>query len=69
MKENPAIARITTEEASASGVYDKQYPEMGIKARDLRKRLMGTDKIEPLLSPELTARVNKRVKEIAGEAL
>ena len=34
------IAPKTTEEASASGQYDAQYPDLAIKARDFRKALM-----------------------------
>ncbi len=63
------IAPVTTEEASASGKHDHQYPGMAVKARDLRKRLMGTVDINSLLSPELTERVNNKVKKLVGEAL
>ena len=34
------IASITTEEASASGKYDKQYSKLAIKAREFRKSIM-----------------------------
>lgn len=60
------IAPITTEEASASGAFDKQYPEMAIKARGLRKRLMGG---APLLDPALKARVDEKVENILRQTL
>jgi hypothetical protein len=42
---------------------------MAIKARDLRKRLMGTVEINSLLSPELTERVNNKVNTLVEEAI
>lgn len=36
------ISPITTEEASASGKYDQQYPTMAIELRELRKSLPNT---------------------------
>lgn len=63
------IAPITTEAASTSREYDSQYPGIAIKARDLRKRLMGTEKTESLLSPDLSERVSKKVKDIVSEVL
>jgi hypothetical protein len=42
---------------------------MAVKARDLRKRLMGTVNINSFLSPELTERVNNKVNKIIGEAV
>ncbi len=42
---------------------------MAVKARDLRKRLIGTVNIESLLPQDLTERVNNIVKIIVVEAL
>ncbi len=42
---------------------------MAVKARDLRKCLMGTVNIESLLSQDLTERINIKVKKIIGEAV
>ena len=60
------IAPITSEEASASGLYDDKYPEMAVAARGLRKRIMGTEKVEALLSPALKEKVDEKVKEIVS---
>ncbi len=42
---------------------------MAVKARDLRKRLMGTVNINSLLSQDLTERVNNKVKKLVGQAI
>ena len=44
------IAPITTQEASGSGEYAEIYPRLSMQARELRKKLMGTDKISALLT-------------------
>ncbi len=63
------IAALTTEAASSSGQYDNQYPGMAIKARELRKRLMGTVNIESLLSQDLTERIDKKVRDIVARTV
>jgi hypothetical protein len=63
------IAPLTTEEASNTVKHDDQYPGMAVKARDLRKRLMGTVNIESLLSQDLTERANNKVKDIVAQAV
>ena len=63
------IAPMTTEAASKSGNYDEEYPQMAIKARFMRKTLMGTDEIKALLGPELSAKVSSQVEEIVGRAM
>ena len=42
----------TTEAASASGKYDKEYPRLAVKARDFRKAIMGTESASALLVKE-----------------
>lgn len=46
------LSQITTPEASGSGRYDDQYPVLAKTARDFRKKIMGTDQVIALLSPE-----------------
>jgi len=62
------IMPITTEAASASGEYEERYPQLSIEARALRKRLMGTEEVKALLSPELDERVLADVQEILDRA-
>lgn len=38
----------TTEEASTSGKFDKDYPRLATKARQLRKAVMGTESVSAL---------------------
>ena len=38
-----SISPLTTEEASASGKYDDEYPKLAIQAREFRKIIMGGD--------------------------
>lgn len=40
------IAPITTEAASASGKYDKEYPKLAMKAREFRKAIMPAQPLE-----------------------
>ena len=46
------ISPMTTEAASASGKYDRNYPKLAIKARELRKAVMGTESAGALLAKE-----------------
>ena len=46
------IAPKSTEAASASGKYDKEYPHLATKARELRKSIMGTESASALLAQE-----------------
>lgn len=45
------IEPMTTEEASASGKYDDEYPEMAVKARELRKAIMPVEAVESESTP------------------
>jgi len=47
-----SITSKTTQKASASGDYEDEYPRLAIKARELRKSVMGTDSVEALASDE-----------------
>jgi len=47
-----SIETKTTEAASASGQYDKEYPKLAIKARELRKAIIGTESASALLAKE-----------------
>ncbi|MDP2734777.1 MAG: hypothetical protein Q8P12_01065 [bacterium] len=47
------IAPKTTQAASASGEHDKEYPRLAIRARELRKSLMGTESTSALLATEV----------------
>lgn len=62
------VMPVTTEEASRSGQYDEEYPALAVTARDMRKRLMGTEDIKALLSPELDEKVYADVQEILDRA-
>jgi hypothetical protein len=62
------IMPITTEAASASGEFNERYPQLSVEARALRKRLMGTEEVKALLSPELDERVLADVQEILDRA-
>jgi len=51
------IAPVTTEAASASGKYDKEYPKMALRARELRKSIMNKEAPDekvpgPAIEPE-----------------
>ncbi|MGQ9545931.1 MAG: hypothetical protein ACUVTR_02030 [Dehalococcoidia bacterium] len=41
-----AIAPMTSQAASASGKYDREYPKLAIKARDFRKAIMVDNQLE-----------------------
>ncbi len=60
------IAPMTTVEASTSGQYEEQYPQLAVKARSLRKEIMGTDEVGALLTPELSEKVKEQVEEIVS---
>ena len=45
-------ARRLTMEASASGQFDEEYPVMASQVREFRKRVMGTESVETLLSKQ-----------------
>jgi len=47
-----SITSKTTQEAAASGDYEDEYPRLAIKARELRKSVMGTDSVEALTNNE-----------------
>jgi len=50
-----SISPITTEEASASGEYDDEYPNLAIKAREFRRVIMPSLKEEDEASPPTEA--------------
>jgi hypothetical protein len=54
------VTPLTTANASASGKYEDKYPELALQAREMRKRIMGTADIMPLLDPAQ----QKRLKEV-----
>lgn len=58
------LSPITTVLASASGNHDEEYPQLAVKARLLRKSLMGTEEIKALLSPEQIEAVEANVQKI-----
>jgi hypothetical protein len=45
------VSPITTAEASSSGKYDEEYPKLAVQAREMRKKVMGTTDVLPLLEP------------------
>jgi len=61
------VAPNTSAVASASGDYDELYPQLAQEARVFRKRIMGTEDIKALISPEERARITaetiSRLKE------
>ena len=59
-----SISPMLTEEASGSGQYDSDYPKFAVKARELRKAVMGTESISALLTEEQKSRVEEGVKTI-----
>ncbi len=63
------IAPMTTEVASQSGRFDEKYPEMAIKARIMRKNLMGTEEVKALLDTEQRKKVTEEVTEILNKAM
>ena len=63
------IAPMTTVEASKSGKYEETYSQLAVKARELRKKIMGTDDVEALLTPELYKKVQAQVKNIVGSTM
>jgi len=46
------VSPMTTAQASASGNYEDKYPKLAVEARELRKRIMGTTDVLPLLEPK-----------------
>ena len=55
----------TTAEASSSGKYDEEYPQMAVRAREFRKKILGTTDLAAVLSPETRKAVEKNIGEIA----
>lgn len=64
-----SITPVTTTEASASGHYDEQYPQLAVEARALRKRIMGTAEVSALLTPGLSEKVSAELQEILDRAM
>ena len=66
------VTPMSTTEASTSGDYDEEYPELAQEARRFRKNLMGTEDIKALISPEererITAETIKSLKEVGNES-
>ncbi len=62
------ITTMTTAEASASGQYDNRYPELAKEARVYRKKLMGTEDITALISPEERASIETATMKTLKEA-
>ena len=62
------VAPQTSAVASASGDYDELYPQLAQEARVFRKRIMGTEDIKALISPEererITAETINSLKEV-----
>ncbi len=57
------VTPMTTTDASTSGEYDEIYPELAQEARRFRKRIMGTEDIKALISPEERERITKETME------
>ncbi len=53
----------TTEEASASGIYDREYPNLAIKARQLRKAIMANSDTGAVLTKEEKNAIDKTDQE------
>jgi hypothetical protein len=62
------VAPITTAAASASGDYEDTYPQLAVEARGLRKRIMGTEEVKALLTPDLSEKVESEVEDIINRA-
>lgn len=58
---------LTTEAASASGQYDDRYAQLAVEARRLRKRIMGTEDLNALLTPDQQTKVQEELAEILAE--
>ena len=62
-----------TVEASASGIYDAEYPEMARQVREFRKRVMGTEGLGEQQVEKVEAPVQKELTfeeaSVAAEAL
>ena len=58
------LSPITTQTASESGQYSDQYPELAIRTRELRKRMMGTTDLQALMSPEQQARAEEKTDKL-----
>jgi len=52
-----------TVEASASGIYDAEYPEMARQVREFRKRVMGTEGLGDLLTEKDKQVVIEKIEE------
>ena len=62
------IMPVTTEAASRSGSYDEEYPALAVTARDMRKRIVGSEDVKALLSPDLNEKVYADVQAILDKA-
>lgn len=58
------VSPLTTEAASASGTYDQRYPQLAVEARRLRKRIMGTEDLNALLTVEQQTKVQEELTEL-----
>lgn len=54
-----SVSPMTTAQASASGNYEDKYPKLAVEARELRKRIMGTTDVLPLLEPKDQEKLNE----------
>ena len=61
------LSPITTQLAAESGQYDDLYPDLAIKTRELRKRMMGTTDLKALMTPEQQARAEDKTDRLLEE--
>ena len=64
-----SIQSATTGDASASGKYDSQYPQLAVKARAFRKQIMENEAPMAVLSPEAQAQMSPEMKESLRQKL
>ena len=55
------VTPMTTPEASASGQYEEEYPKLAVQAREMRKKIMGTTDLLPLLEPEQRKKLSEAI--------
>ena len=61
------LSPITTQMASESGQYGDLYPELAIRTRELRKRMMGTTDLQALMTPDQQARAEEKTDKLLEE--
>jgi len=55
------VTPMTTPEASASGKYEETYSQLAVQAREMRKRIMGTTDVMPLLDPDQRKKLTEAI--------